>query len=164
MPAAKRASFESATGRRISELARPGTLRAAGRREVYVPIVSVWPEDGSRTALLGFDLLSSPVRREAIDRARATRLTMFTGDIPFVLGGRGFQAFRPIYPPDGNGAAPVAYVTTWFSRSVIDAVLSRLPPDVRTRVSVGGVEVYASEDAPRRAPRARFRSVGGSGS
>ena len=147
--AAERASFECwATGRRISELARPGTLRAAGRREVYVPIVSVWPGDGSRTALLGFDLLSSPVRREAIDRARATRLTMFTGDIPFVLGGRGFQAFRPIYPPDGNGAAPVAYVTTWFSRSVIDAVLSRLPPDVRTRVSVGGVEVYASEDAP----------------
>ena len=37
VPAAERASFESATGRRISELARPGTLRAAGRREAVRP-------------------------------------------------------------------------------------------------------------------------------
>ena len=70
--AGDRARFEAETGRRISELARPGTLRAAARRASYVPIVAVWPEDGEKTALLGFDLTSDPVRGETIDRARGT--------------------------------------------------------------------------------------------
>ncbi len=146
--AGDRARFEAETGRRISELARPGTLRAAARRASYVPIVAVWPEDGEKTALLGFDLTSDPVRGETIDRARGTRRTMFTPDIPFVVGGRGFQAFRPIYPPNEEQAAPVGYVTTWFSREVVRAVLSGLPPDVRTRITVGDAQVYATRDAP----------------
>ncbi len=146
--AGDRARFEAETGRRISELARPGTLRAAARRASYVPIVAVWPEDGEKTALLGFDLTSDPARGETIDRARDTRRTMFTADIPFALGGRGFQAFRPIYPPNEEHAAPVGYVTTWFSRKVVTAVLSRLSPDVRTRVTVGDAQVYATRDAP----------------
>ena len=139
VPAAERARFESATGRRISELARPGTLRAAGRRDLYVPIVSVWPEDGSKTALLGFDL-SSELRSPGGDRSRSDDAAhdVHRGH-PVRPGGPRLPGVPADLPARReHGAAPVAYVTTWFSRSVIDAVLSRLPPDVRARVTVGG--------------------------
>ncbi len=164
VPARERARFEAQTGRRISEVARPGALRAADARASYVPIVSVWPEDGDKTALLGFDLASSRVRRQAIERARATRRTMMsTDDTPFVLRGRGFQAFRPIYPPDREHAAPVGYVTTWFSRDVIAAALSRLPPDVRARVTWGAPRCTRPRTRPPTGRGARSRSAARTG-
>lgn len=147
VPAADRARFEAATGRRITEAAGPGALRAARQRSSYVPIVAVWPE-GDRAALLGFDLTSSERRREAIERARAARRTTITDEIPFALGQSGFQAFRPIYPPGAVRGAPVGYVTTWFSKQVLADVFSTLPPEVRARISLGDAQVYATGDPP----------------
>jgi serine/threonine-protein kinase RsbW len=145
----ERAKFEAATGRRISELAEPGVFRGAGSRPTYVPIVAIWPDPGHRRALLGFDVMSEAVRRQALEQARSGRRTVFIGVVPFVTGGSGLQAFRPVYAPMHEADAPVAYVSAWFGRRVIANVFRGLPPDVRAHVSFGGTEVYATSEPPR---------------
>jgi len=149
VPAAERQRFEAAAGRRIVEQTGAGTLRAAGNRPLYVPVVAVWPSTGEQTAVLGFDLMSDPERRATLARAEATRSTVFTPAIDFVLAGRGYAALRPIYAPTGSSDAPVAFVTTRFSMRRIAGVLRTLPPDLRVRVTIDGSEVYSTEDPPR---------------
>jgi serine/threonine-protein kinase RsbW len=149
VPAAERQRFEAAAGRRIVEQTGAGTLRAAGNRPLYVPVVAVWPSTGEQTAVLGFDLMSDPERRATLARAEATRSTVFTPAIDFVLAGRGYAALRPIYAPTGSSDAPVAFVTTRFSMRRIASVLRTLPPDLRVRVTIDGSEVYSTEDPPR---------------
>jgi serine/threonine-protein kinase RsbW len=148
VPASQRARFESAFGRQISEQVGGGGFRAAGARPVYVPIVSVWPMTGARSALLGYDLMSEPIRRETLLRARATRRTEFTGAIPFLAGGRGYLALRPLYAPTGDRDVPVAYIGTWFGMGVVSGVLRRLPPELRVRLAIDGRQVYATPDPP----------------
>jgi CHASE1-domain containing sensor protein len=144
VPNGARQHFEAATGRRITEPARPGVLRRAANRTSYVPIVAVWPEVGELTSLIGFDLTSEPFRQSALEHAKTTRRTVLTGDIPFVLGGRGFQALRPVFAPTESGGAPVAYVSAWFSRGRVANALSHLPADVRARVTMGDYILYES--------------------
>jgi serine/threonine-protein kinase RsbW len=148
VPADERAKFEAARARRISELSGPGVFRGAGRRATYVPIVAVWPEPGRRGALLGFDLLSDPERRSTLEQAETSRLTAFTGKVPFLTGGSGFQAFRPVYPPTGGGNAPVAFVSAWFGMGTLASVFRELPADVRARISFGGTEIFSTPDRP----------------
>ncbi|MGA8487499.1 MAG: CHASE domain-containing protein, partial [Gaiella sp.] len=148
VPAAERAKFEAASGRRISELAEPGVFRGAGRRATYVPIVAIWPQPGSRGAVLGFDLLSEPARRQAIEKAQSTRRTAFTGTVPFLTGGSGFQAFRPVYAPTQENGGPVAFVSAWFGRRMLGSVFRDLPEDLRARVGFGGTEIFATVDRP----------------
>ncbi len=149
VPASERATFEAAAGRRISELSGPGVFRGAGRRATYVPIVAVWPEPGTRGALLGFDLLSEPERRTAIERAESTRRTAFTPAVPFLTGGSGFQAFRAVYAPTQESSRPVGFVSAWFGRRTLAGVFRDLPEDVRARVGFGGTEIFATGDRPR---------------
>ena len=148
VPADERATFEAARGRRISELSEPGVFRGAPRRATYVPIVAVWPEPGTRGALLGFDLLSEPARRKAIERAESTRRTAFTGTVPFLTGGSGFQAFRAVYAPTQERGRPVGFVSAWFGRRILAGVFRDLPADVRARVGFGGTEIFATSDRP----------------
>ena len=148
VPADERATFEAARGRRISELSEPGVFRGAPRRATYVPIVAVWPEPGTRGALLGFDLLSEPARRKAIERAESTRRTAFTGTVPFLTGGSGFQAFRAVYAPTQESGRPVGFVSAWFGRRILAGVFRDLPADVRARVGFGGTEIFATSDRP----------------
>jgi len=144
----ERARFEAASGRRISERAGTGGFRGAGKRATYVPVVAIWPQPGQRAALLGFDLLSEPARRRALEQAQSLRRTAFTGVVPFLTGGSGFQAFRPVYAPTHEKDAPVAFVSAWFSRRVIANVFRGLPPDVRARVAFAGTDVYATAEPP----------------
>lgn len=146
--ASERAKFEAAGGRRISELAGGGAFRGARRRATYVPIVAIWPQPGTRSAVLGFDLLSEPVRRKAIEQAQSTRRTTFTGTVPFLTGGSGFQAFRPVYAPTQESGEPVAFVSAWFGRRMLGSVFRDLPEDVRARVGFGGTEIFATTDRP----------------
>jgi len=62
-----------------------GVLRPAGRRSHYVPIFYLYPLAG-RTATLGLDLLSEPVRRQAVERAIATREDVATPSLPLAGG------------------------------------------------------------------------------
>jgi serine/threonine-protein kinase RsbW len=149
VPDTERSRFEAAQGRPIVELSPQGGLRVAGHRPRYVPVVAVWPTRGEQTSVLGYDLISDPVRRATLARATATRSTVFTPAVKFVAGGRGFAAFRPVYAPRERSGAPVAFVTTRFSIPRLAGVLHALPPDVRLRLTIDGTEVYATPDPPR---------------
>ncbi len=148
VPAAQREGFEAGVGRRIVEQTRDGALRVAGPRPLYVPVVAVWPASGTQSAVLGYDLMSDPVRRAALVRARATRSTVFTPAVDFVVPGRGYAAFRPVYPPRGTSEAPVAFVATRFPMQRIASVLRGLPPDIRARLTIDGTDVYSTDDLP----------------
>ncbi len=148
VPAAERQPFEAAVGRRIVEQTDEGSLRAAGDRPRYVPVVAVWPATGEQAAVLGYDLMSDPERSAALERAQATRSTVFTPAIDFLLAGRGYAALRPIYAPTGASDAPVGFVTTRFSMRRIANVLRALPPDMRVRLTIDGSEVYSTEGPP----------------
>ncbi|MCZ7590102.1 MAG: SpoIIE family protein phosphatase [Gaiella sp.] len=148
VPAAARGRFEAETGRRITELSESGAFRGARERATYMPIVAVWPDPGQRGALLGFDLMSDPVRSAALERSQSERRTAFTGVVSFLTEGSGHQAFRPVYAPGREGEAPVAFVSAWFGRERIASVFGDLDPDVRARVTFGGTEVFATAEAP----------------
>lgn len=80
----ERAAFEARArrsgleGYRITEWGPDGTLRPAGRREVYVPIEVIAPRFGNEQAL-GFDTASEPRRREAQNEARDTGQAVASG-------------------------------------------------------------------------------------
>ena len=148
VPAAERRRFEALVGRRIVERTRQGTLGAAGPRPLYVPLVAVWPVTGEQSAALGYDLMSDPVRRAALERAQATRSTVVTPAIDFVLGGRGYVALRPVYAPNATADGPVAVVTTRFSMRRLARVFGALPPEIRARLAIDGTQVYSTPDPP----------------
>ncbi|HEY7344942.1 MAG TPA: SpoIIE family protein phosphatase [Gaiella sp.] len=148
VPAAERPRFEALVGRRIVERTRQGTLGAAGPRPLYVPLVAVWPVTGEQSAALGYDLVSDPVRRAALERAQATRSTVLTPAIDFVVGGRGYVALRPVYAPNATADGPVAVVSTRFSMRRLARVFHALPPDIRARLAIDGTQVYSTPDPP----------------
>ena len=69
--------------------------------------------------------------------------------MPFLTGGQGFQAFRPVFAPTGERGAPVAFVSAWFSKRRLAGLFRGLEPDTRARVAFGSTEVFATPDAPR---------------
>jgi serine/threonine-protein kinase RsbW len=142
-----RERFEASTGIRIVELVRPGVFRPAGMRKTYLPVVAVWPVTAVNRSVLGFDLLSEPVRRRTATLARVTGQASFTELIPFAGGQDGILAFKPLYAPGTRNATPLAFISTSFSTSVISDVLGALPPDLRVQVTVDGAEVYETEGA-----------------
>ena len=78
---------------------------------------------------------------------------MVAGALPFVFGGRGLQAIRPIYDPTGDDDdLPIGFVSAWFGRDAIVDALARLPADVRARVTLSGEELFETDD-PRAAGR-----------
>ena len=86
-----------------------GRLGPAGRRAEYAPVVYVEPL-ALRQAALGFDVLSDPVRRAVVEKARdigravATEPTTPAAGTP---GDRGMLIFQPVYRP----GAPTTAVT-----------------------------------------------------
>lgn len=83
--------------RRITER-RPdvGLVPAASRSE-YVSVVMIEPREGNEEAI-GYDLLSNPMRREALERARDSGEPAATGRIDLVQGGSDAYGFLILYP------------------------------------------------------------------
>ena len=71
-------------GYTITERAENGELVAAGDRESYYPGTFVAPIGGSNERMIGFDLGSDPLRREAIERAAATGEIALTDPVELV--------------------------------------------------------------------------------
>ncbi len=103
-----RASIEAATRReglqefRFTERHPDGRLAPAGRRAEYAPVVYVEPQALRRVAL-GFDALSDPVRREALEKARDTGRAVATEPTTPAAGtpaDRGMVIFQPVYRPN----------------------------------------------------------------
>ena len=83
---------------------RLGLLRAAERPD-YVPVGFIAPLEGNRAAI-GFDIQSEPVRRDAIQRAKATGQMALTSPVRLVQENRqrtGVLLLQPTYQRDTGG-------------------------------------------------------------
>ncbi|MBY0240562.1 MAG: CHASE domain-containing protein [Burkholderiaceae bacterium] len=77
-------------------------IRPAGERPQYAPIVYLEPFDGVNLRAFGYDPLSEPVRRAALELARDTGLPAMSGKITLVQetsaqGQSGFLIVLPVY-------------------------------------------------------------------
>ncbi len=116
LPDALRADFERRMGElsplgryQVTERGPDGKLVRAAVRPEYVPVRTIVPLDGNRAAV-GFDIHSEPVRRAAIERARATGAFAVTSPIRLVQEQRervGILELLPVrrLPPGGGVAA-----------------------------------------------------------
>jgi len=94
---------------RIAERYPDGQFGPADRRAEYAPVVYVEPLE-LRRAALGFDVLSDPVRRAALETARDTGRAVATEPTTPAAGtgaDRGMVIFQPVY----RAGAPTASVT-----------------------------------------------------
>ena len=86
---------------RFTERYPDGRLGPADRRGEYAPVVYVEPL-ASRRAALGFDVLSDPVRRTALEKARDIGRAVATEPTTPAAGtsaDRGMVIFQPVYRP-----------------------------------------------------------------
>ncbi len=92
---------------------RPGyAIHPAGRRDEYCPLVFLDPLSQRNQGVIGFDLYTDPVRREALDRARDTGETVLSGRTSLTCLDQdrpkpGCLLFVPVYLP-GAPARSVA--------------------------------------------------------
>ena len=151
VPQSERDSFERmATGQhgisafRIMERDDEGRLRPAARRDFYTPVLYIEPMLGNEAAV-GFDLLSEPKRRAALEAARDTAQSQTTSRLHLVQDKRsriGLLSALPSYrfgaslrTVDERRAALEGFVTqVYWIDEVIEAGVSQLQP--------GGVDLY----------------------
>ncbi|MHA6193889.1 sensor domain-containing diguanylate cyclase [Pseudomonas wadenswilerensis] len=122
--AAERGAFEqrnrAALGRDfgIRQLGDDGVLQPSAVRPLYYPVLFSQTLN-QLPPPLGFDLLSQPVRRDALQRAAAPGSMAVSA--PFDLLGvdpaysRGMLMVAPVYPPQAAGGEPEGYVMTVLS-------------------------------------------------
>jgi PAS domain S-box-containing protein len=125
----ERAAREAAARRegfrefRFTERFPDGRLGSAGRRPEYAPVLYVEPL-AARGAALGFDVLSDPVRRAALEKARDTgqaAATEPTTPAAGTPGDRGMLIFQPVYRP-GVPTAAVKQRRTALRGFVVETV------------------------------------------
>lgn len=83
-------------------------LRPPGRRAEYAPVLFLEPARGSNSNILGYDVLTEPVRRATVERARDTGLPQMSGIVRLMqTQGEpyrpGFLVYLPLYR---HGAHP----------------------------------------------------------
>jgi signal transduction histidine kinase len=89
-------------GYRFTELNNQGELVVAGIRDEYFPVFYVAPYAGNEF-VLGFDLASEELRREALYRARDTNKTLSTSRVLLFEGKKqlsGILLIQPVYRPE----------------------------------------------------------------
>ena len=72
----------------------------SGMRAEYHPIVLIEPLDSRNAVAMGYDMFTSPARREAMERARDTGRAAATGPVPLTQrfdNSPGFVIFTPMY-------------------------------------------------------------------
>lgn len=142
VPAAERDAYEQqarADGDanfRISELSAQGDLVPASPRESYFPVYYLEPIENNEKAL-GFDVASCPVRRQTLDKARATGELTTTPAVALVqdpANHAGFLVVLPIFAPQSSAEGPnhrsnvlAGYVLGVFNvDSIVDAAIAPL--------------------------------------
>lgn len=147
VPAAERDAYEQqarADGYpdfRISELSAQGDLVPASPRESYFPVFYLEPIENNEKAF-GFDVASGLIRRQTLDKARATGELTTTSAVALVqdpANHAGFLVVLPIFAaqssaegPDRRPNALAGYVLGVFNvGSIVDAAIAplKLPSD-----------------------------------
>ena len=74
------------------------TVRPEGAREVLAPITHIEPLEGNNLKALGFDVLTLPPAKEALDRARDTGELALSGQLTLLQNsGPGLVMYMPLY-------------------------------------------------------------------
>lgn len=97
------------------------TIKPAGRREVYAPVIQLEPFTGRNLLAFGFDPYADPARRAAMDQARDSGAPAITGKVRLIQEAgadvqHGFVMFLPVYKkgqPHDTLAARRANIIGW---------------------------------------------------
>jgi serine phosphatase RsbU (regulator of sigma subunit) len=145
----QRAAFEASTGRPITQRDGQGRFETAARRPSYAVVVDVVPKTDLTRATLGFDIASDPVRANAAAVAASGRRAVLSRPVKLAPSGRpGFFLIQPIFTGEGDGSAPVGYVSTGLlAERLLAGAGQRLPPGTGVGLRDGG-ESLASVDRP----------------
>lgn len=145
--ASERAEVEEQIGRPLRTLTARG-FRPVGERDLYAPLVAIYPSEGRRSRLLGFDLLSEPTRRAAaLEAFRSGEPRISAPLTEAVSREAGFTLVSPVSDPSGE--EPRGY----FAAGVVGARIarrlrSRLEPHRTIQVHDGGVLLAGPESMP----------------
>jgi serine phosphatase RsbU (regulator of sigma subunit)/CHASE1-domain containing sensor protein len=126
VPAAGRAAFEASIGRPMIDRPSAGAARAPDR-PLHYPVLEVVPVTDANRGVLGFDIASDPVRREAAEQARDRGTVVFSQPVPSQPSGRqSFFLVKALYRPAvpistvaERRAALVGFVSTAYGADVL---------------------------------------------
>lgn len=87
------------------------TVRPAGIRAQYAPIMYLEPFSGRNLKAFGYDMYSEAVRRDAMVRAMETGKAAMSGKVTLVQENQiapqaGFLIYAPVYPAKADGSHP----------------------------------------------------------
>lgn len=123
-------------------------IRPAGNRETYLPILFNEPYEGRNRTVVGFDMLSEPIRRAAITRSASLDVPSISGMV--VLAGEvvtdrtpGFVFYAPAN--DSAGRLKGMVFAPFRARDLIEAVMAEAaPPGLTIELKDGVDMLYAS--------------------
>jgi CHASE1-domain containing sensor protein len=155
----ERAEFERTIGGPIRE-AGPDGLRPSAERDSYLPVRSVVPLNDQTREVIGFDIASDAVRRDAAARARELGAAVISAPLNTQPSGQpAFFVNKPLYartqPDTSQPAAPgpdeiLGYMSTAVTGAMlVEDAAPLLPAGTRFTVRDGGVSVGSTDPAPR---------------
>ena len=125
-------------------------IRPPGERPEYSSIVYLEPQDWRNQRAFSFDMLSEPVRREAMQRARLTGDAALTGKVRLIQETdqdiqTGVLLYLPAYRrglPTGTDAERAAALSGWVYSpfrmlDLMAGTLGRMQPSLRLRIYDG---------------------------
>jgi diguanylate cyclase (GGDEF)-like protein/PAS domain S-box-containing protein len=127
------------------------SIRPPGKRPEYSSIVYLEPQDWRNQRAISFDMLSEPVRREAMQRARLTGEAALTGKVRLIQEAdrdiqTGVLLYLPAYRrglPTGTEAERASALSGWVYSpfrmlDLMAGTLGRMQPALRLRIYDGG--------------------------
>ena len=142
-----------ALDKHISDMRRKGfpdyRVQPKGQRAVYAPITHVEPLDSDNLKVMGFDVLTVPVVREALERTRATGQVALSAPLRLLQDDSQAQVlYLPVYAAPASAhasqapsAGPVGWVSAPFRMvDVIQSLAGELDPGMGLQItdSTGG--------------------------
>lgn len=166
--------FEPQLDLHIADMRRRGfphySVLPPGVRAAYAPITHIEPLRGDNVRALGFDTLTIPAAREALERARdsgdlalSAPLTLLQNDTSTTAAQPGVVMYLPIYAPQADTSTPLvrrAGLVGWVSApfrvgDVIAGMARELDPDIEITLydgvaKPGGLRLYgpSADKAP----------------
>ncbi len=126
------------------------SIRPPGKRPEYSSIVYLEPQDWRNQRAISFDMLSEPVRREAMQRARLTGEAALTGKVRLIQEAdrdiqTGVLLYLPAYRrglPTGTETERAAALSGWVYSpfrmlDLMAGTLGRMQPSLRLRIYDG---------------------------
>lgn len=119
-------------------------VRPEGERAVLAPITHIEPLAGDNLKALGFDVLTIPAAKEALDRARDTGALALTGPLTLMQDGApGLVMYLPLYRPgtdtatvEGRRAGLEGWVSAPFRvADVVQGMEGEFDADIALQIS-----------------------------